>query len=248
LGALASVVDGVVQGGDRAQGLTPHPVFYGLISAAAVLVGIGLFAGENGALRIVGALVAIGGVIGVLGSGTRAAALILGLSVLFFAVASRSAKVVGALVGAALVALLFTVVAGSRLSDTPTVVRLRGGGYARLSTQGRSALRDDTLALIRRRGVTGAGFRYLVPAHNLLLGVIGATGVIGLSGFVLIVCRLGQRLAVVPRADPLAIAALSAVLAFFAASWVVNGGWDRWLWLLIATFGTVRWDSATGGA
>ncbi|MBV8236437.1 MAG: hypothetical protein JO075_12115, partial [Acidimicrobiia bacterium] len=108
------------------------------------------------------------------------------------------------------------------------------------SNQGRDLLREQTYALIRTNGLTGAGFRYLAPPHSFLLGILVTAGIAGLIGTIVIVAALVfQHLSIRDR-DPMAVAAIAAVLGLFTTSWVVNFGWDRWLWVLIAVFATVR--------
>ena len=241
-GALISVVYAISQGtqpGGRAQGLTTHPVFYGTISGIAVLVGIGLAASSRGRRRVFGIVVALGCTYGVLGSGTRGAVLILVVGVAFFLIAMRSARVVAAFVGVALIGLLFTVAAPGLFSGSETIVRLQGGSTATLSNTGRDFLREETYALVRTHGLTGAGFRYLAPPHSFILGILVSAGVIGLIGTLVIVATLVLRHLSIQNRDPMAVAVIAAVLGLFTSSWVVNFGWDRWLWLLIAVFATV---------
>ncbi|MBV8305821.1 MAG: O-antigen ligase family protein [Acidimicrobiia bacterium] len=242
-GAVTSVLYAVSQGtqpGGRAQGLTTHPVFYGTISALAVVVGIGLAASSTGRRRLYGIVVAVVCAYGVLGSGTRGAVLMVAAGVAFFLIAMRSARVMAAFVGVGLVGLLATVLLPGMFGGTETVVRLQGGGNALLSNQGRDLLREQTYALIRTNGLTGAGFRYLAPPHSFLLGILVTAGIAGLIGTIVIVAALVfQHLSIRDR-DPMAVAAIAAVLGLFTTSWVVNFGWDRWLWVLIAVFATVR--------
>ncbi|HEV3352010.1 MAG TPA: O-antigen ligase family protein [Acidimicrobiales bacterium] len=242
-GALTSIVYGISQGtppGGRTQGFTDHPVFFGMISSVAVLVGIGLAASSTGRRRIFGIVVAVGSMYGVLLSGTRGAVLVVVAGVAFFLVAMKSARVVAAFIGVALVGLLFTVVAPGLFAGSETIVRLQGGGNAVLSNTGRDILREQTYALIRTHGLTGAGFRYLAPPHSFILGILVSAGILGIIGTIVIVATLVLRLLTIQNRDPMAVAAIAAVLGLFTSSWVVNFGWDRWLWVLIAVFATVR--------
>ena len=250
-GALASVVYAISQGsqpGGRSLGLTTHPVFYGTISAVAVLVGIGLATSSTGRRRVYGIVVAAGCAYGVLGSGTRGAVLMVAAGVAFFLIAIKSARVFAAFVGVALAGLLVTVLLPGLFSGTETIVRLQGGGNAVISNQGRDLLREQTYALIRSNGLTGAGFRYLAPPHSFILGILVTAGILGLLGTIVIVAALVLQFLSVQNRDPMAVAAVAAVLGLFATSWVVNFGWDRWLWVLIAVFATVRAHDSPGQA
>jgi O-antigen ligase len=215
-------------------------VFFGMISGVAVLVGIGLAASSTGRRRIFGIVVAVGSMYGVLLSGTRGAVLVVVAGIAFFLVAMKSARIVAAFIGVALVGLLFTVVAPGLFSGSETIVRLQGGGNAVLSNTGRDILREQTYALIRTHGLTGAGFRYLAPPHSFILGILVSAGILGIVGTIVIVATLVLRLLTIQNRDPMAVAAIAAVLGLFTSSWVVNFGWDRWLWVLIAVFATVR--------
>jgi hypothetical protein len=242
-GAATSVLYAINYGtppGGRAQGLTTHPVFYGTISGVAVLVGIGLATSAAGRRRLFGILVAALCAYGVLQSGTRGAVLEVVAGVAFFVVAMKSVRVVAAFIGVAMAGLLATVVLPGVFSGTETIVRLTGGGSATLSNSGRDLLREQTYALIRTHGLTGAGFRYLAPPHSFILGIIVTAGILGLIGTIVIVAALFLRLVAIQNLDPMAAAAIAAVLGLFVCSWVVNFGWDRWLWVLIAVFATVR--------
>jgi O-antigen ligase len=87
---------------------------------------------------------------------------------------------------------------------------------------------------VRKHGWTGVGLRFLFPPHNLVLGVLAATGALGFIGLLIVVGSLIRRLITTPAADVLAIAVLAAAVGTYACMWVVNVGWDRWFWVPIA--------------
>ncbi|MBV8462021.1 MAG: hypothetical protein JO368_01910, partial [Acidimicrobiales bacterium] len=86
----------------------------------------------------------------------------------------------------------------------------------------------------RQHGLTGAGFKFISPPHNLVLSVIATAGVLGLLGLIVIVATTFARYLANPRTDPLSLGVLSATLGVWASFWFVNPGWDRWLWLPLA--------------
>jgi capsular polysaccharide biosynthesis protein len=233
LGATASVFWGLIQARDlngRARGLTPHPVSFGWISAVAVLVGAGLLLSRQRTARFIGAVTVASGLTGIALSGTRSAVLLLlaGLVILQFGLRSARRTLAFALLG--LVALSLSLLGAG--GETRT--RLSGDSSTAQSKYGRDLVREDSIVLAREHGLTGVGLRYLFPPHNLVLGVVCATGVIGCAGLVIVVLSLGRRFATTPRGDPMALAVLSAALGVYASCWVVNPGWDRWLWLPVA--------------
>ena len=218
------------RGSGRAQGLTAHPVELGLISAVAGLVGIGLLLSGRRSGRRVGTLIVVASVIGIALSGTRAALLVLVVGVGILQFGLRSARRTALFLLLAPLALALAVLGGGGTS--PVGTRLAGNASAELSNVGRAALRHTSENLARHHAITGIGFRYFFPPHNLFLAVLSAAGVIGLLGLAVLVVSLVYRLAVT-RAPP-TLAALAAALAIYVSFWVLNPGWDRWLWVPIA--------------
>ncbi|MHB8464498.1 MAG: O-antigen ligase family protein [Acidimicrobiales bacterium] len=237
-GATVSVLYGAAKGGaqyGRVQGLTTHPVFFGMISAFAVLVAVGLFLSASSSRgRLGAATIALICTAGMLDSGTRSGLLIVGLGLVITLAGMRSFRLTSILVGCGLFGLLLAAVSPSFVTNSPTVSRLNGGGYASISNQARDAAQRDTIALIKVHGITGAGFRYIDSPHNLLLGIIASAGVIGLVGFVMLVVVVTARFLRTPSTDPMAVAVLGGAVAVFAAFSTVNPGWDRWFWMPLA--------------
>jgi len=102
-------------------------------------------------------------------------------------------------------------------------------------------LRNETYDLVRQHGLTGVGLKYLFPPHNLILAVLGAMGVVGLAGFVVVCIDLIRRLLTSRAGDTILVAVLASTLAMYACAWVVNFGWEHFLWLPVAlVLGDVR--------
>ena len=218
----------------RARGFASHPVFFGLICAFGVVVGWGITVSGGRGQRLFGLFVMGSAGIGLLQSGTRSSLLVAVLGLLIYQAGNRSLRSTTALAVFALVALTVAVFGSNLVSDTPTLTRLSGGGQAEVSNAARGKAREETNELIRHRGLTGAGFRYLIPPHNLLLGIIAAAGMLGFIGFLVITLALGSQLVATARGDPLFGSVLAAGMGVFACFWVVNPGWDRWMWLPLA--------------
>jgi hypothetical protein len=98
----------------------------------------------------------------------------------------------------------------------------------------RKILRDETYALIRTHGITGAGFRYISPPHNLVLGTMAAAGILGLAGLTVIVATTVIRYLSLTSREHLSLGVLAGTVAVWSAFWFVNPGWDRWLWVPLA--------------
>jgi hypothetical protein len=236
-GAAVNALYGAFLGAEfagRARGFASHPVFYGLICAFGVVVGWGITVSGGRGQRLFGLFVMGSAGVGVLQSGTRSSLLVAVLGLLIYQAANRSLRSTTALAVFALVALTVAVFGSQFISDTPTLTRLTGGGQADISNAARDEAREETNELIRHRGITGAGFRYLIPPHNLLLGIIAAAGMLGFVGFLVIALALGSHLVATARGDPLFGSVLAAGMGVLACCWVVNPGWDRWMWLPIA--------------
>jgi hypothetical protein len=226
---IAGSVDG------RVQSLSPHPVFFGMSSAFGAVVGLGLMASPERRTRAFGLAVCAAGVTGVLISGTRSAVLVAGSGAVIFYLGGRSLRRVAAMTLVLTLALGLGVVGGDRLfAGTSAVRRLGGGDYATVANEGRAQAREEAYALIRTHRLTGAGFRFLAPPHSLVLGVLAAAGLIGLAGLLMVVGSLVAQLLSRTRHDPLATAVIAGALGVYAAAWVVNQPWDRWLWLPLA--------------
>jgi capsular polysaccharide biosynthesis protein/O-antigen ligase len=233
LGATTSVVWALIQGGNangRAKGLAGHPVSLGWISAFAAIVGVGIVLSRQRNSRSVGLLIIAASVTGMSLSGTRSSVFILVVGLVMLQFGLRSARRSFAFLLIALLAMSFVLLGAG--GETRT--RLAGNAGAEQSNYGRRLLRDDSIALVHEHGITGVGLRYIFPPHNLVLGVLGSTGLIGFAGFLILVVSLLRRLAIAPAADTVTLAVLAAALGLYGNSWVVNVGWDHWLWVPLA--------------
>jgi hypothetical protein len=232
LGEVASVFWTVVHSAGasgRARGLASHPVFFGWISAFAVIVGIGLVTSGRRSSRRLGILIVAASVTGMTLSGTRSSVFILVLGLVFLQFGLRSAhrSAIFALVVVLAISLGLLGVGGE------TRTRLIGDQSSEVSNHTRDVLREASVGLVRSHGITGVGFRYLFQPHNLVLGVLGAAGVLGLAGLLLVVVSLARTLATTSPLDTTTVAVMAGALGVYT-SWVVNVGWDRWLWVPIA--------------
>src|SRR5205085_596843 len=79
--------------------------------------------------------------------------------------------------------------------------RLAGDTSAALSNVGRTLVRQDSFTVVHHHGLTGIGLQWLFQPHNLVLGVLAATGVIGFLGLVIVVLSVARRLVTTATTD-----------------------------------------------
>lgn len=239
VGSAVSVIVGLLDGQSRAGreiGLTAHPVLFGLVSAIGVGTAAAVIIGEGRTVRQRAfGLVLLGvSAVGVLTSGTRSAVLVVLIAVALVTVGGRLGRHALAVGGAAFVAFSIDTFVPWLLRGTATFERLTGERVgAEASEVARAALRDETIDVIRDYPVTGIGFRYLLPPHNLILGAWVAAGLLGLLSFVVITLYLTRQALRGARVEPQSGYVLAVGVAFFLGSWVINVAYDRWLWLPI---------------
>ncbi len=242
-GAAVSAMWAFVSPGTLARpaGFNASPVALGWISAFAATIGIGFLLAGRRTAKIVGVATVLVSCAGIAISGTRSAVPLLLVGVLIIQFGLRSAR--RTFVFALLAVTAFGLALVGVGSDTEVVQRLGGSAGAQLSNLGRALVRQDTIEVVKHHWPTGIGMEFLFQPHNLLLGVIATSGLIGLVGFVVVGVSLVRRLVATPSDEVLTLAVISGALATFACAWVVNVGWEHWLWLplaLILASGTRR--------
>jgi O-antigen ligase len=188
-----AVVEGKLEGSDRYVGLTHHPNAFaegGLMAFAALMYLI--HARKDLWYRILVLGCAALCVQSVLMSGSRAAAVVVTGLILLVPIIERSAvggfllAVTGALFVLALPYVLGAGPEGSALS------RLRGTADAQGADRARSDAQEFGIELFLDRPLVGNGFAEVYQAHNVLLAVAAATGVLGLVGFLMVLFALAR--------------------------------------------------------
>jgi O-antigen ligase len=235
VGAAVSALDGALGPSTygRTDGLNTHPVPFGLACALGVVISVGLVLGCPGWMRSLAIATGLAGAAGVLASGTRGALLVVVLGIVLVLAGARTARTLAVPAAMFVLVTALGLVAPSLVGESNTVARLDGGASAETSDVARATVREETIALVRIRGITGAGFEFLAGPHNLVLGVVASAGVLGLAGLVVVIVTLVRVLSR-SRGDPVAAALSAAVLAMYLPFWIVNPGWERWLWVPVA--------------
>lgn len=220
---------------DRLAGLTVHPVLLGTIAAIALPV---VFVRLTNRVRLADAVLALLFMLGIMVSGTRAAAVGAVIGVAATLVIQRGLRVRGSLI------------AFSAVCTAVVVVITNGGVFAivdRLASGSRSAeasdltrrqAQSDSFQAILERPVIGHGFQVIKGAHNLYLEMAHAGGLIALAAFLFFaggLLQTGLRMARDQRAPPMwrveSCGLVGAVVAWLTLSLFQASVFDRYLYI-----------------
>jgi O-antigen ligase len=172
--------------------------------------------------------------VGVLLSGSRAA--LGGLVVLLVAIGplTRSRALMGALMAGAAVVLAVFAFGIIRPEGDNALGRTFGAdsGTAERSSAVRDDLGERVFARWQARPLTGNGYNYMRPSHNVYLGVIASAGVLGVIGFGTILTTVLRR-AWRRRGDLVAVGVSASYVAYLGAAYFDNIFWWRWLWFYV---------------
>jgi hypothetical protein len=230
----SSGLPGVAEFADRQVGLTSHPNQLALVCVLALgLLAMGSSVHRSLAPAIAGALLLVGGIAV---AGSRAGALAAGVVIMIAAAAQRKRLssrwrwfTVAAVAGGALV--LFV---GLRVSVADRVLRLSEWGAANVadSDAGRRQVMNASLDAFKDHPLFGAGSDYLLRAHNSVVQVLAAGGV------VLLVSLIPLLAAAVPDLGRRSLRRVSAA-SVAVVGWLVFGLFqnaltDRFLLLIVA--------------
>ncbi len=219
--------------GQRPAGLTTHPNALGLVCVLSLAIGIALHAMGGRRDRLL-ALVSVGlAAVGAVISGSRAALIGFFVVLLVRTVLGRSWRLLALIIGAAAMASVVWTKMSELFGETTALGRLFSPG----TTVGDSdAFRLDHLRVARdsflAHPVFGSGFANATDAHNVLLQVVVASGLLGLVGF-LVACWPMLRGLWRPSTPSRRWLALLSV-AFLADGMFSNNLWDRYIWLSLA--------------
>jgi O-antigen ligase len=234
-GATVSALIGVLpygRGGSRMIGMTVHPNQLGSLSMMGIGVALGLLLSER-RLRVLPLLAFPILAYAILGSGSRAALGAVAILAVIIGPLTRSRAVMGALLtGVALVLLVFATGVVQPKGENAVGRALGDSDTAEGSDSIREDLQTRVWDVFSRRPLTGNGYNYMRPSHNVYLGLIASAGVLGVLGLGIVVTTVMRR-AWRRRADLLAVAVAATYLAYLGNAYFDNIFWMRWLWFFV---------------
>jgi hypothetical protein len=218
--------------GSRMIGLTVHPGQFGSLSLLALGSAMGLLLSRP-PFRAWGYVVLPILAFAILGSGSRAALGGMAVLALILGPMTRNKAVMaGLFVGVAAVLVLFATGVVRPEGENALGRAFGGASSAAGSDAVRGDLHREVFGRWEMRPLTGNGFNYMRPSHNVYLGIIASTGVLGVIGFLVILNWIFRRLWR-RRADLLAMGVGAAYLAYLCAAYFDNIFWWRWLWFFV---------------
>jgi hypothetical protein len=231
----SAVVGGALpfgRGGQRIIGLTVHPNPYGSLSLLAMGPAIGLML-RSKKIPAWGYFVLPVLAFAVLQSGSRAALGALFVFALLIGPLTGRKVVMGALLGMAAVALILFATGIVRPEGENALGRAFGGSvHAANSDSIREDLGHRVWARFAARPITGNGYNYMRPSHDVYLGLIASAGVLGVLGLGTIITTAVRR-TWRKREDLLAVCVSAGYFAYLANAAFDNVFWWRWLWFYV---------------
>ena len=240
-GAFVSLFYGYLTGpldNGRYLGLGTHPNALGHAFALSATLLPFLAHGRSRAGRWLLVPVALGCLVGVVQSGSRASLLALVLVLLVYVVVEGTALVgLWALLSAALGVALWSSIS-QLAAGNDVLARFTGQGDASLSDQQRLLFLQATLNRFHDHPLLGGGFPLLREAHNTHLEVLAGAGLIGFAGWVILLVAIG--LPILRRHDPRHLLAYPAVFLVAVGSVEVLFETLHWAVLSLALLATLR--------
>jgi O-antigen ligase len=233
-GQTVSVLDSIVGGaaaGNRHQGLSTHPNFFGMCGLLAYALCLHLLSRVPRKWHWV-IWVAMGAtILSTVTSGSRAALLVAVLITILYPAVERSAMASYVVVSLAVIGAASGGALLSRFGEGSAVDRLQGDRTSSFS----DAERADQLASGFKRfldhPVLGDGFSNApLLAHNIYLEVAVVVGLVGLVGYMLVLWCTVQPLFL--RKHPMHRLG-HAALAYAAIGMLTNSLWDRFVWAVL---------------
>jgi hypothetical protein len=218
--------------GSRLLGLTVHPGQFGSLSLLGMGAALALLLTQP-RFRSWGYAVLPLLALGVLGSGSRAA--LGGLIVLgaIIGPATRSRAVMGSVMAGVAILLLVFAFGLVRPEGENALGRALGGES---TAAGSNAIREDLGSRVldrwEQRPITGNGYNYMRPSHNVYLGLLGSAGLLGIVGYGLVITTIARR-TWRQRSDLLAVCLAAGYASYLAVAYFDNIFWWRWLWFYI---------------
>jgi O-antigen ligase len=232
LSGLAGLFDPTSKGAGRSYGLTVHPGQFGSLCVVGFGVSLALLLSRP-PFRAWGLFALPVLALGVLTSGSRAALGALVVLALILGPLTRRRVVMGFVMTAAAVVLVLLLVGGIKAEGENALGRALGSDpHAENSSEIRADLGNRVLDRWEQRPITGNGFNYMKPSHNVYLGLLASTGFLGIVGFITIVTTIVRR-TWRRREDLMVVGTTAAYLAYLTAAYFDNIFWERWLWFTV---------------
>lgn len=247
-GCFASAVVALVlpfgQGGGRMVGLTVHPNQLGSLCLLGTGAALSLLLTQD-RFAPWGYVVLPVLSLGLLGSGSRAA--LAGMLVLGAIIGplTRSRAIIGVLLAGTAVVLLLFAAGLIKAEGQNAVGRALGSDPSAANSSAiRADLGERVLDRWLARPLTGQGFNYMRPSHNVYLGVLASAGLLGVIGFAVLISGILRR-TWRRRADLMVACMAAGYFAYLVNAYFDNIFWWRWLWF---TVGMVVATTATSSA
>jgi O-antigen ligase len=238
LGSTLSSAVGIAQyHGERIEGLTTHPNFFAMCCTLAIAIMPFLETRmERGWRLVILATVPIN-VLGIWLSGSRTGLLGIVFVALLYPLLKRSVMAAVGFAGLGITAMYLVVTFASTAGDQSNALgRLLGGGTASVSDNVRIANQERAWHNFQSSPVIGRGFEPRTQglgfdAHDIYLQVASATGVLGLTAFVLMLAFFAKQATVTTR--HLGLLAVPVLVYMFVGP-IIPMLWDRWIWCMAA--------------
>lgn len=227
----------------RWYGLSTHPNYFGqcaLLSFCLLLFLLHRVEDRHRRWVYLAMLVCL---VDIVLSGSRAATLVVAITVVLIPVVERTSKSVTAVIGLGAGALFAAAALIPGASSNSSIGRLLGQGSSTGSDQARSQGLSDGLQLVYNKPILGHGIdkTLIFPIHNNYLEVAVVVGLLGLGAYIMVVWPLLS-----PAFGNLPLRRLSYVtIAFVGFSATTPGLFDRSVWCLLALTALIYRDRAT---
>lgn len=235
LGQMVSAVDSIIgdqDTGNRHQGLSTHPNFFGMCGMLAFALCLHLLSRVPKKWHfLIWAAMAVS-FYSVVSSGSRAALLVVVLVTVLYPAVERSAMASYVVVSMAVIGAASGGALLSRFGEGSAVDRLQGDRTASVSDSERADQLSTGFKRFLDHPVLGDGFSNApLLAHNIYLEVAVVVGLVGLVGYLLVLWCTVQPLFL--RKHPMHRLG-HAALAYAAIGMLTNSLWDRFVWAVLA--------------
>jgi len=237
---LGSAVSGVVglsrYHGDRIMGLTNHPNIFSLCAVLAVAIVPFLESRVDRTWRLILLATVPINVLGIWWSGSRTSLLALLFVVILYPLLKRSVMSMLTVAGVGVVGMFVLASFADAVDETSALGRLLGRGTASASDESRRWGQEQAWNDFVSSPVIGRGFEPRTEglgflAHDIYLQVASATGVLGLTAYLLMLGFLAKQATV--RTRHLGLLALPTLVYMFVGP-LIPLLWDRFIWCMAA--------------